>query len=413
MNGFVEILDRKISRIGSMDGYQYRDGIEIDGEQGILMPGMINLHTHLGMVPFRGMGDDCPDRLRKFLLPMEQRCMTKELAMASTRYAVCELLLSGVTTAFDMYYYENDTAQVFDEMGIRAVLGETVIEDSGFTYKDFDGLENFIQKWQNHPLITPCPAPHATNTCSAKTLQKCHQLSVKYQVPLTLHTAEMDYEMKYFREKFNQTPVEYLHSIGVLDHRTVAAHCIHMAEGDLELLKRTGASVAHCIGSNTKAAKGVAPVSQMQKKGIAVGLGTDGPASGNTLDILTQFKLFVNFHKNETRNRGAFPAMEAISLGTIQGARALHMEDLIGSIEVGKEADLVLLETKSVNMFPVYEPASAIVYSANSANVDTVFVAGKCLVKNKKLVNVSLAEVRTELEAAMKKVSFAEIAATL
>jgi len=410
-NGYVVFEGGRILEIGTMDSLLSFTGEVIDGANGILMPGMINLHTHLGMIPFRGLKDDCKDRLRKFLLPMEEKFMTADLAAASAKYAICELLLSGVTTFFDMYYFENEIAKAAEKMKIRGILGETIMEHRSFrgyssNSQNFDSVERFIHNWKDHPLITPAIAPHGTNTCSIEALKKCRQLSGKYQIPLTIHAAEMDYEMNYFKSRYHSTPIEFLAEIGVLDEWTVAAHCIHVNKKDLELIKKADTSIAHCIGSNTKAAKGVAPVKQMLDLGIVVGLGTDGPASGNTLDLFTQFKLCANFHKNETKDRTAFPAKEVISLGTIQGARALHMDDKIGSIEVGKQADLVLLETKSVNMFPVYDPHSAVVYSGNSSNVDTVFVAGQCLVKNKRLVHCDLDEIKEQLSEEMKRVSF-------
>lgn len=414
-SGYVVVEGSKIKEVGAMASGCPADGNMIDGEQGILMPGMINVHTHLGMIPFRGLGDDCKDRLRRFLLPLEQRCMTAELARAAARYAMCELLLGGVTTFFDMYYFEEEIARTAEQMGVRAVLGETVIEQdfstaSGKSYHvpGFDYARSFIERWKDHPRITPCAAPHGTSTCSEKTLIKCHELSKQYGLPFTLHVAEMDYETAYFKERYQKTPIGFLADLGLLDQHLVAAHCIMVTDSDLQLMKKHQASVAHCIGANAKAAKGVAPVSGMLKAGITVGLGTDGPASGNTLDLLTQFKLVADFHKNETRDRSAFPAEEIVSLGTIQGARALNMEHQIGSIEPGKQADLVLIETKSVNMFPVYNPYPALVYSANAGNVDTVFVAGECLVRNKKLTGVDLEAVRGELADEMRRSHFLE-----
>lgn len=419
-NGYVTIAGTQIEQVGPMTRYRPGEETQIDGRQAILMPGMINVHTHLGMIPFRGLGDDCQDRLRRFLLPLEEKCMNAELACASSAYAMCELLLSGVTTFFDMYYFEDRIAAAADSLGIRAVLGETVLEqdlsmESGksFHFPGFAYAREFIERWQGHPRITPCAAPHGTSTCTAETLLKCHELDVKYGLPFSLHVAEMDYEMAYFRERYNRTPIGFLADLGVLDKHMVAAHSILVSEADLKLMKQTGAGVAHCIGSNAKAAKGVAPVRQMQQLGIAVGLGTDGPASGNTLDILTQFKLAADFHKNENRDRTLFPAEQIVAMGTIQGAKVLGMESQIGSIEPGKQADLVLIETRSANMFPVYDPYSAVVYSANAGNVDTVFVAGKCLVKEKKLVGVSLDDIRGGLEEEMKRSSFLEEAGRL
>lgn len=382
----------------------------VDAARGIIMPGMVNTHCHLGMIPFRGLGDDCKDRLRVFLLPMEQQAMDAEMAALSSRYAVCELLLAGVTTVFDMYYFEGEIARVMDEMGIRGIAGETVMEQGACDVRSVEEAitygEAMMKKYQHHPRVSCCLAPHGTTTCSPKTLQKVYELDRKYQVPFTLHTAEMDYEMRELEERFGCTPVEFLDQIGVLGPSTLAAHCIHLSESDIRLLKKRGSSVSHCIASNTKAAKGVAPVLSMLEHQVPVGLGTDGPASGNTLDLFTQMRFCANFHKNENRDRSALPAKEIVAMATIGGARALGLDGITGSLEPGKEADLVLVETDSANMFPVYDPYSALVYSANSSNVKMVYVAGRRLVDEKKLAGADIREIRRQLAEKMKDSAF-------
>ncbi|WP_024294125.1 amidohydrolase [Lacrimispora indolis] len=412
--GFVMFENDRITAVGDMKDLPEEAGLSdtktVDGRNGILMPGMVNLHTHMGMIPFRGLGDDCKDRLRVFLLPMEQKAMDEELVYLSTRYGAGEMLLGGVTTALDMYYFEAEAAKAMDEMGMRGFAGQTVMEEGACDFADpYEALaygEGLIKKYQSHPRISACIAPHGTNTCGGELLSEAYRLDSTLKVPFTLHTAEMDYEMDFFRKKYNMSPVQYLDRIKVLGKETLAAHCIHMTGEDLLLFKERGARVAHCIGSNTKAAKGVAPVSSMLLMGIPVGLGTDGPASGNTLDIFTQMKLCADFHKNETKDRSAFPAETIVAMATAQGAKALGLYDLTGSLEPGKQADLVLVETRSVNMFPVYNPYSALVYSANSSNVEEVYVAGECVVKEKTLVKADMGEIRKDLSQKMKKTDF-------
>ncbi len=412
--GFVMFENEIITAVGAMVDLPIEAGAEdtrlIDGRYGILMPGMVNLHTHMGMIPFRGLGDDCKDRLRVFLIPMEQKAMDEELVYLSTRYAAGEMLLGGVTTVLDMYYYEAEAAKAMDEMGIRGIAGQTVMEEGACDFADpYEALHyggRLIRKYESHPRISACVAPHGTSTCSIEILKAAYRLDASAEVPFTLHTAEMDYEMDYFRTEYGMTPVQYLDSIGVLGKETLAAHCIQMTEEDLMLLKKRQSSVAHCIGSNTKAAKGVAPVSSMQKLQIPVGLGTDGPASGNTLDIFTQMKLCAGFHKNETRDRSAFPAETIVTMATIQGAKALGLDSVTGSLEPGKQADFILVETSSANMFPVYDPYSALVYSANASNVEAVYVAGECLVKDKKLLKADMEVMRDALIEKMKKTVF-------
>lgn len=403
-NGFIE-FDEKITCIGQGQSQNQVDEI-IDGNKGIVMPGMINTHTHIGMVPFRTLGDDCKDRLRRFLFPLENECMNEKLAYVSAKYAMAEMLLAGITTFMDMYYFEDVIAKATDEMGMRAMLGETVIDfatcDSNKPYGGLDYARWFIPKWKDHPLIVPFIAPHATNTNNEKALKEANEISKQYNVPISLHVSEMDYEMTYFKENYQKTPIEFLESIGLLSSRLVAAHCILVNDSDIDLLKKYNVQVAHCIGSNAKAGKGVAPIKDMLLKGVNVGLGTDGPSSGNTLDLFTQFKMFATFHKNHHHDRSLFPSKEIIELGTIKGARCLGIDNQVGSLEVGKQADIVLIENDSVNMFPLFDYYSALVYSAQPHNVDSVFVNGKRLVKNKQLVHFSLKELKQDLQNEME-----------
>lgn len=403
-DGYVLTDGRDIAELG--DGLRPQSFEEyIDGRGGILMPGMINVHSHISMIPFRSMGDDCPDRLRRFLFPLELEAMTPELIYQSARYAVCELLLAGVTSALDMYYYEDEVARACAELGIRGWLGETVINmptcDSPEPYGGLAIAEQFIKRWNGHERIHPVVASHATNTNSPEMLKAAYALARQHGVKYTLHVSEMDYEMELFREQYNQTPVEFLYDLGTLGPDTIAAHCIHVTEHDLELFAETKTKVAHCIGSNTKGGKGVSPVKDMKLAGIDVGLGTDGPSSGNTLDLFTQFRLFASFQKTKYHDRGLFPAKEIVEFGTMGGARVLGAEQEIGSLEVGKRADMVLVETDSVNMFPMYNPYSMLVYSANASNVDSVWVDGKRLVGGKKLLHADRILVRKDLESVM------------
>lgn len=415
-DGYVIMEGTKITGAGPMEALNTASAPDIrviDAGRAIVMPGMINTHCHMGMIPFRGLGDDCRDRLRVFLLPMEMGSMDRELALLSSRYAICEMLLSGVTTVMDMYYFEDAVAEVMDETGIRGFAGETVMEeptcDAASPQEAIARGEALMKRYRNHPRVKGCISPHGTTTCSGRTLQDIHEADSRYGAPFTLHVAEMDYEMTHLGERFGCTPVEYLNRLGVLDRLTVSAHSIRLTDGDIRLLEETGAGVAHCIGSNTKAAKGVAPVSAMAKHGIAVGLGTDGSASGNTLDLFTQMRFCANFHKNETGDRSAFPAKDIVSMATIGGAGVLGLDGITGSLEPGKEADLVLVETGSPNMFPVYDPYAALVYSARADNVKDVYVAGKCLVRDKKLVCLDYGQARRELQKKMEGTAFGDM----
>lgn len=400
--GYVLIWDGSIKELGEEKDVLPEADETIDAGGGILLPGFINTHCHVPMMPFRSLGDDCPDRLRRFLFPLENEAMTRELVSLSARYGICEMLLAGVTTFTDMYYFEDEVAKACEEMGIRGVLGETVIGqrtcDSEEPYGGLLLAEEFIKTWKGRELVTPIIAPHATNTNSPEMLQKAYETALKYDTLCTLHASEMDYELKYFKDEYGQTPIEFLNTLGVLGDHLLAAHCIHLTERDIALLSESRTTVSHCIGSNTKAGKGVAPVKDLLAAGIPVGLGTDGASSGNTLDLFTQMRLFASFHKTENRDRSLFPAKEIVKLATIGGAETLRMETALGSLEPGKKADMVLVETDSVNMFPCYDPYSALVYSANASNVELVMVGGKVLVRGKRLVHTDLKQIRKELE---------------
>ena len=377
----------------------------IDGRGAIAIPGMINAHTHVGMIPFRSLGDDCADRLRRFLLPLENRAMTRGLIVKSAKYACAEMLLSGISCFVDMYYFEDDIARAVKEMGSRALLGQTIMRDSTCDSPEPHGglvlAEEFIRKWQGDELITPVIAPHAPYSNSPEKIKEASVMAEKYGVPVSMHVSEMDFEMDQFQKTYNKTPIAFLDSLGVLSSRFIAAHCVHATGEDIPILARRGAAVAHCIGANSKSGKGVAPIKAMLEAGIPVGLGTDGPSSGNTLDMFTQFDLFAKFQKTAHNDRTIFPAREIVKLATCGAAKALGLERITGSIEAGKKADITLVETESVNMFPIFDPYSVLVYSAKAANVDTVFVNGKLLVRNKKLTCADLGELREELREEM------------
>ncbi|MHC5267682.1 amidohydrolase [Enterococcus sp. LJL98] len=405
-HAFVLIEKEKIARFGEMTEELPKAEIVIDGQGGILMPGMINTHTHAGMVPFRSLGDDVPDRLRRFLFPLEQ-FMTPALVKASSKYAMAEMLLAGVTTFCDMYYFEEEVAEAAVEMQMRGLVGETIIDMATCDFPTpkaaLEWTEGFIQRWLEHPLITPMIAPHATNTNTKEDFKAIVALASKYQVPISMHVAEMTYEMTEFQEKYQQTPIAFLNEFGFFDERLIMAHCLFIEEGDWSLLRQhqEKLGIAHCIGANTKSAKGVAPVKRMLAEGLHVGLGTDGPSSGNTLDLFTQMRMFANFQKTDNADRGLFPAKEIVHLATKGGSDVLGLGHLVGTIEKGKQADLTLVETQSVNMFPIYDAYSALVYSANSSNVSAVWVNGQQLVREKKLVHVDVNELREALRKEM------------
>lgn len=415
-NGIVAYKNNKIIYVGNENIYKNKDNIEvIDGEDGILMPGMINCHTHVSMVPFRSLADDYKDRLKRYLFPLEQRLVDKKLTYIGAKYGIAEMLLGGVTTFCDMYYFEDEVAKAAKELKMRGILCETVIDfPSPDSKEKFGGLEYskwFIEKWKADELITPGIAPHAPYTNTDKSLKEAYNISKKYNVPITMHVAEMDYELKEYKDKYNLTPVGYLDKLGILDSNFISAHTVLVNDEDIQILKKRDVKVSHNIGANSKGAKGVMPISKMKENNIDIGLGTDGPMSGNTLDIITQMSQVGKIHKLFNNDRTLLPSIELVEMATIGGARVLGIDNKVGSIEVGKNADLVLIETQSVNMQPIYDYYSTIVYSSNPSNVDTVIVNGDIVVKNKKLVSGDFNKIREDLLKLKNEIS--EVANTL
>lgn len=410
-DGVIVIEDNKIKAVGKKEIKEAFKDIDtvIDGDGGILMPGMINCHTHASMIPFRSLADDCPDRLKRYLFPLEQKLVDEKLTYIGAKYAICEMLLGGVTTFCDMYYFEDEVAKAAKELNIRGVLCETVLNfpspDSKESYGGLEYSKWFIEKWKGDSLITPGIAPHAPYTNSDESLKGAYNISKRYNVPLTMHVAEMDYEWNQYINEINLTPVQYLDKLGILDENFISAHTVLVNDEDIEILKRRNVKVSHNIGANAKGAKGVAPILKMREEGIDIGLGTDGPMSGNTIDIITQMSLVGKIHKLFLKDRSVLPSAELLEMATIGGAKVLGMDNEIGSIEVGKKADLVLFEVNSVNMQPIYDYYSTIVYSSNPSNIDTVIIDGKIVVHNKKLVSGDFKEIRKELMSLKDKIN--------
>ena len=400
-NGWLLTNGERIAGVG--DGTPPPADEVIDGGGGILLPGFVNLHCHAAMVPFRTLGDDCPDRLRRFLFPLENEALTPRLTRIAARYGIAEMLLAGVTAFVDMYYFEDEVAEACEETGIRGYLGQTVIsQPSPGAEDDQAGLaltRAFLRRWEKSDRVRPIVAPHGTTTVNGAALRRCGELSAEAGCLLTLHVSEMDYELRHFAD-LGTTPLQYLDSLSLVGPRLLAAHCIHLTEEDIRLLADRGAAVAHCIGSNTKAGKGVAPVKALAQARVRYGLGTDGPASGNTLSLFDQMRLFAVCHKTANHDRALFPAREIVRAATRGGAEALGETDF-GQLAPGLRADLTLVSTDSAPLFPLFDPYSALVYAANARDVTLTMAAGQILVRHGRLTQWELPRLRSELKAEM------------
>lgn len=369
----------------------------IDANGDIVMPGMINLHTHTAMSVFRGLGDDVADRLRRYMQPLERGTMNAGMAYWGATHGFIEMVQGGVTTVVDMYPYPQSTARAASEVGIRAVVTHEVGDDPA-------PVHQFVEAWRGHPLVIPALALHAPYSTTPAQVRRAAQLSKELGLLVSMHVAEMDYELAELKEKYGQTPVEYLDSLGVLSPRFIAAHCIFLTDHDIALLKARGAGVSHNMVANIKSAKGVSPVLKLRAAGVDVGLGTDGPMSGNTLDIITQLGYVAKVHKLENRDRTLLPSVDVVEMATVGGARVLGMEDRLGSLEPGKLADLIIVDTHSTSMVPLYDPYSALVYAASPRDVRTTIINGREVMTDRKLRTVDAARAAAQVRTYMSQI---------
>ncbi|EOZ4992598.1 amidohydrolase [Morganella morganii] len=409
-HGTVVVSDGKIVAVGGPEltaKYQAKKVLDVKGD--IVMPGLINTHTHGSMTVFRSLGDDVPDRLHRYIFPLENKLVSRDMVRTGANLANIEMIKGGVTTYADMYYFEDEVAKTVDKAGLRAVLGETIINfpvaDAQTPEEGIAYAVRFIHKYKDHPRITPAFAPHAPYTNTTENLQKIAALSEELNVPVMIHLAETDREKEEIAKRTGgKSPVQYMADIGVLNNRLLAAHVIMADDNDLDLLKKYDVGVAHNISANTKSAKGVAPVTQMLEKGIRTGLGTDGPMSSNTLTTMNELNLVGKIHKLETKNRAAMPPLTVVEMAPKGSARALHMDDKIGSLETGKLADIIVVDTKAPNMVPVYSPYAALVYGANGANVRHTIVDGVILMEDRQLLTVNENEIIQDAQRLAEKV---------
>ena len=409
-NGLVAIKENKIVAVSDgSDLKEFAAKKVIDAEGGIVMPGMINTHTHVSMSVFRSLADDVPDRLRRYIFPLENKMVSREMSYIGALHGSIEMAKSGVTTMVDMYLYEESAADAVKEIGLRGVMTQNIIKyptaDGEDAQAKIDLAIEFIEKYKDDELITPGFGPHAPHTVNTEDLEKIRDLSEKYNLPVSMHVAETEKEFNDFETNYGMTPVEYLDSIGMLNERFIAAHAIFVTDSDIALMKARDVGVAHNMVANIKSAKGVSPALKMHDQGLRVGLGTDGPMSGNTLDIIGQMGYVAKLHKLDNKDRSVMPPVKVVEMATMGGARAIHREDELGSLEIGKLADIAIIEVDSANMVPMYSPYSALVYSANASNVDTVIVNGEVIVEDKVLMTYDEAKSRETMIEFSEKVS--------
>jgi 5-methylthioadenosine/S-adenosylhomocysteine deaminase len=402
--GAVAITGNTIVAVGDIET-NFIASHTVDCKGRVVMPGLVNAHTHAPMSLLRGLADDLrlDVWLMGYMMPVEREFVRPEFVTLGTKLACAEMIRSGITCFADMYYFEEQVAQATAAAGMRALCAETVLK---FPTPDAASFEDalaysraFIARWQGHPLIVPGIAPHAPYTCTSEIFRECADIAAEFDVPLHTHLAETAFEVERSRQERGMPVVPWAKKQRLFDARVLAAHCVHVDEGEMRTLKDAGAGVAHNPTSNLKLGSGVAPVTKMLELGLAVGIGTDGSASNNDLDMFEETRLAAVLAKGTTGDPTAVPARSALTMATRLGARAMHLGHLTGSIEAGKRADLIVVDMDPLHNVPRFDRDpnaiySQIVYAAKSSDVIDVMCDGKWLMRDRRLLTLDEAELR-------------------
>ena len=402
--GAVAIDGRDIAAVDTVNAIAQRftAAETIDATGQVVLPGLINTHTHAPMVLYRGLADDLAlmNWLQKYIFPAEAKTVSPDFVRAGTRLAALEMIQSGTTMYADMYYYEEEIARATKEAGIRGVLGQTIIQFPAPDAKSpADGIARataFIRQWAADDLIVPAIAPHSMYTLDTATLKEIRAVADREKAPVIIHLAETSDEIRIARERYKASPVAYLDSIAFWGPRTLAAHGVHLTPDDIGILAERRVGVSHNPESNMKLASGTAPVLAMQKTGVVVGLGTDGAASNNDLDMFEAMRQAAFLHKLTSGDPSALPAKLAVQMATIDGARALGMDRLTGSLEAGKRADLIVVSMRTARQTPMYDPLSHLVYVTRGDDVQDVIVNGRQVMRNRRVLTLDASSVIEE-----------------
>jgi 5-methylthioadenosine/S-adenosylhomocysteine deaminase len=399
-NGGVAVSADRIVQVGTEKALtaSCRAAKTIDARGGIIMPGLVNAHTHAAMTCFRGLADDLPlmTWLHDHIFPAEAK-LTSEMVYQGTRLACAEMILSGTTTFCDMYLFEDAVAEAARQAGMRAVVGEVLYDFPSPSYGPVEeGLkytENLIEKWRDDPLITIAVEPHSPYLCSPDLLEKTKAIAQRNAAPMVIHLSESDHEVAQVRAKYGKTPVEHLADIGFLGPNLIADHCVALTDNDIGLLKDYDVKVAHNPESNMKLASGIAPIPELLKRGITVGIGTDGCASNNNLDLFQEMDTVAKLHKVHTLDPTVMDARTVVRMATIDGARVLGTDEISGSLEAGKKADMIIIDIRRPHLIPLYNIFSHLVYAVTGSDVVTAIVDGRVLMEDRVLTTLDVDEV--------------------
>lgn len=392
-SGWLQVDGTTITALGSGAPPAIEGAEIIDCGGDIVMPGMVNTHSHMAMSVFRGLAEDIDDRLYRYILPLERTFVTPELVRAGSTLSALEMIQGGVTTATDMYYFETEVGRVCADAGLRAVVGQTLADFNAPDHKTFDEgferAERLADEFAGHPLVTPSIAPHAPYSTGLKMMARIARWSDdRPGVVVQIHLAESDQEVQWARDTHGESSVEVVRQSGLLKPGLVGAHCLHLSDADIALMAEADVRVATNPRSNGKAGRGIARVEALRAAGIPVGIGTDGPMSGNTLDLFSQLAPLSMFAKLRGKSRLPLSAATVIRMATIDGAKVLGFDHKIGSLEVGKQADVIRVSLDAPRLHPIYEAYAALVFAAMPTDVTDVMVAGKWLLRDRQALTI-------------------------
>lgn len=421
MSKDMEILENSV--IGIRDGrivliekiqkhkaqlHRAKEILEVSGS--LVMPGLINTHTHLPMVCFRGMADDLPlmEWLKNHIWPAEAKHVNREMVYAGSMLAMAEMILSGTTTFCDAYFYESSVAQAAVDSAMRGIVCHGFIDhpNPNDSAKIIDIAERFIDKWcNNYDLVIPALACHSAYTCTPETLVSIKDVARHADVSYNIHVSETKDEVAIIQKRYGKSPVAYLRDLHLLDHRTIAVHCNWLDDDEIDILRAHDVKVSHNPESSMKLAAGIAPIPKLIQKGVTVGLGTDGTASNNDLDLFGEMDTAAKIHKVADMDPTVMNARTVLKMATIEGARVLGLEDQIGSVEVGKCADIIILDTNKPHWIPLYNPYSQLVYAATGADVTASIIGGRVVMRDRKLLTMDLSVIAREVRKIAQKIN--------
>jgi 5-methylthioadenosine/S-adenosylhomocysteine deaminase len=408
--GWLAIKESRIMGIGRGEAPSIPAGLYLDGRDCLVMPGLVNAHTHAPMALFRGLADDLPLKvwLEEHIFPVEGRWVDSDFVYWGTLLACAEMIRSGTTTFADGYFFEEQVARAVEQAGLRAILGQGILDfptpDSPSPAESLKKAEDFLQHYRTSSRIHPALFPHSVYTSSPGLLGQCQDLADRYGVPMIIHLAETRSEVEEISQKYGQRPVNHMESLGLLSPSLIACHCVWLTEAEMDLLARRGVKVVHNPESNMKLASGVAPIPELLAKGVTVGLGTDGCASNNNLDLFQEMDSAAKLHKVHRLDPTVMPSDVVLHMATLGGAKVLGLDKEIGSLEVGKKADIIILDLNRPHLQPIYNITSHLVYSATGADVRDVIIDGQLIMQDRKLLTLDENEILRKAQEWKKKI---------